>query len=846
MAATTAKIDGPLPGNSDGIAVSPQKPSNSLMQYSVTSDDYLDQFIPFIKAELREKDSLDDLVTNLEKTSQEKQSTLEGLSFDSVDDLTTSMDKIKTIVQTSSQLSTDLSSINRELNNTGQAFAREKKMALHYKKIYSKINETSLTINSCLDMLEKTNKILELIQNKEFYKALINLESLARVDFEEIEQFDFSVRIYNSIPTFKKMIIEETFNQLIKWMNLSVEKKLPQVGEVLYETCRAVNESWLSRQSNDPELLKFKVNSPIEISLREDQLKYFNPFEKGQVQIELGPLFHSILVAESVNELDKLREDFLNEILRRRDRLIYPIREAITNNNFEMLSNLESLKILMYSMIAFLVTDRYISGKTRYKVRSKKQAEDLFDSIMTKLVPLLELCLVKFTTTLDNAVEICDIVGCFLQISEYWGYDCRKLYDVMLSLFKLYIRLSVAQFLDDYMGLSLEDDSQPLTVDSRKQFETVTNNCFYKFEDKDFTFPKTLPYSVIYPGGCLRLRNFIHDLYKFLEKYYGKRLDSVSQIISSAVDQVLIDIILKDLDNKVHSSYKEEMSQNLINLEFFSNSVYEIEKYLNFSSEPVIIKSRTASTMIKLKAENAFKATRRRAEDGMFEMVDSKVDMLFDMVNFEWNSTTINEEPSISIKDMGLYLENMFKLDFSHLPYSMRTLLLIRSFDKITTHLKRSIFEADSITKEGVQNFEIDIDYIESLIQSLKGWGGHVTEVVGYEGDKANEALATMFVGLKQIVDLFKDGNLENYKDKSMRTTRFSSIKPEQAQTLVNKLEDYQIAQQKMLMMDRATPYSRSASGTPSSPTLEGGDQTHSMFSGLKRQATINGISFKK
>ncbi|VEU24329.1 DEKNAAC105489 [Brettanomyces naardenensis] len=828
----------------DGDSSSSSTKPESLIQYSLTSEDYIDQFIPFIRSELQNKNSLDDLIANLEKTSQEKQDVLEGLSFDSVDDLTSSVDKIKSIVQTSAELSKELSAINEQLNKTGTAFAEEKKKALHYKKLYNKINETFLTINSCLDMLERTNKILELIQSKQFYKALINLQSLARMDFEEIEQFEFSVRIYNSIPTFKQMIIEETFNQLIKWMNVSLEKNFPIIGEIMFDNYKSLNDAWLRKQASDEELLKFKVNSPIERTLREEKFKYFDPLENDQIQIDMGPLYHSILVFESVNELDKLKEDFANEILRRRDRLIYPIREAMTNNNFDMLSNNESLKILMYSMSAFFIADRYISEKTQFKVRTRKQTDDLFDSIISKFVPLLEKYIMRSTDTVKKATELVDIIGCFVQIAENWRFDSRKLYDLMVSLFKLYIKLSAEEFRKEYMSLSVDDDSQPITVDNLQQLKNVRDNCFYKFEDKDMTFPKVLPYSVIYPGSCLRLRSFIHGLYSFLEKYYDKRLDTLSQMISVAVDQVLINIILKDLDNKVHSSYKEEVSQNLINLEFFSNSVYEIEKYLNFSSEPLILKSRTASTMIKLKAENAFKSTRRRAENGMFEMVDSKVDMLFDMVDFDWSARDVNDEPSISIKDMGLYLENMFKLDFSHLPYSIKSLLLIRSFDKITTHMKRSIAEADSITGEGVQNFEIDLNYMESLIPSLKIGTGKAG-VLSSDADKANKTLQTMFVSLKQIVSLLKDGDLENYKDETIRQTKYSSIKPEEAQQFVNKLEEY-----RSRALEGSGQFSRSSIGGSPSPAPDTDDErTRSLFPGLKRQATtasFNGFSFKK
>ncbi|KAF6009758.1 hypothetical protein HII12_003304 [Brettanomyces bruxellensis] len=636
----------------------------------------------------RAKDNLSDLILNIETVTNEKQDTLQGVSFNSVDDVTDSVDRIRKITHSSSELAKNLDAMNKQLGITGKSFAEERKNALKYKRLNSKIDQTSSTINSCLEMLERANKVLELIRRKEFFKALANLQLLAGTDFEEVEQFDFGVRIYQSISTFRHMIIEETFNQLLKWLNLSMEKKLSDIGENLFDNHKRIIDSWMKKQRNDKSLLAFKVNSPIEKTLREEVLRNFDPLSNEAIHVDISPLYQSILVFEAVDKIDKLKEDFGNEMLRRRDRLIYPINEALANNNLDVLSSMESMTILIYSLSAFFVSDRYLSRKTTFRIRSSKQTD-------------------------------------------------------------------ISNFQKEYMDLSLDDDSQPITVDTPKQLSGIKDSCFYELANLDLEFPVTLPYSIIYPGACLRLRTFIHGLYVFLETYYAKRLDILSQMISRAVDKVLVDVILKDLDNKVHSSYKEEVSQNLINLEFFSNSVEAVEKYLNHSTDSAILRTRTPSNQVKLHAQVQFKEIRKRAEAGMFSMVDGKVDMLFEMVDFEWDSSSMNDEPSIGIKDMGLYLENMFKLDFSHLPYSMRTLLLKRSFEKITTHMKNSIFDADIITTEAIGNFELDIKYIESLIPELIVAGGDV-ESHKVDSDKSNKELENMFVTLKEIISLLK------------------------------------------------------------------------------------------
>lgn len=832
-----ASIDTSKTGSTDTLG------AQSLIKFSLTSEDYLDQFVPIIRSELQNKDNLSGLISNIEKATNEKQHSLQGVSFNSVDDVTDSVDRIQRITNASSKLATDLDAMNKQLSKTGKSFARERKNALKYKRLNGKINQTSSTINSCLEMLERANKILELIRRKEFFKALANLQLLARTDFEVVEQFEFSNRIYDSIPTFRHMIIEETFNQLLKWLNLSMEKKLSDIGENLFENYKLITNSWMKKQLNEKNLLAFKVNSPLEKTLRDEELRNFDPLSNNSIHIDIGPLYHSILVFEAVEKIDKLKEDFGNEMLRRRDRLIYPINEALANNNLDTFSSMESLTILMYSLCAFFVSDRYLSRKTLFKIRSSKQTDGTFDSMISKLTLLLKNYIQNKISDSDQAFQLLDIIGCFMQIMEGWDFETGRLYNVLVDLFKVYISISITNFQKEYMDLSLEDDSQPISVDSLKQLSGIRESCFYKLDDLGSEFPITLPYSIIYPGACLRLRTFIHGLYVFLEKYFDRKLDILSQMISRAVDKVLADVILKDLDNKVHSSYKEEVSQNLINLEFFSNSIEEIEKYLNHSTDPSMVRTRTLSNLIQLHAEVQFKEIRRRAEAGMFSMVDGKVEMLFEMVDFDWNSSSKNDEPSIGIKDMGLYLENMFKLDFSHLPYSMRTLLLKRSFEKITTHMKSSIFDANTITTEGICNFELDIKYIESLIPELIASRGNV-ETHKADGAKSNKVLQNMFVTLKEIISLLKDGDSQETPNEEVKLAKYKTIKPRECELLLSKLQNYQPVSGDLT---RST-LSSEGKALSSSPELIN-EPSRSLLSELKRTATtasFSGFSFKK
>ncbi|ODV87068.1 hypothetical protein CANARDRAFT_26501 [[Candida] arabinofermentans NRRL YB-2248] len=763
----------------------------SLIQYALGSDDYLDKFVPILKAELLSKKSLDGLIRDLNDISKNKEETLEGISFNSVDDLANSMDTISNIVQSSSDLSQEIMSINSELSKTGIELTEKKRLALDYKRLYNKINETEATINSCLDMLDKMNKVLDLVEAKEFYKALMNLNLLSRSHIENIENFEFTKRIYNSIPAIKNVIIDETLNQLIRWFNISLEKNLTTIGELLFENFNTINQVWSDKQLEDLNLIRFKINSPIEKTLRLEEFKFFDPLRNDEVQIDLDPIYHSILVFQSINEFDRLKDDFSNELLRKRDRLIYPIKDALASNNLDLFANNDSLKVVIFSLTAFFVADRLITAKTEYLLRSKKQSDDLFESVISKFIPILRRHIEKNKHDGQKLKELNNIIGLFIQVLENYDFNIDPLYQQLMYLFELYVETSIDTFKNDYLSLAAEENPQPLTVQNESQLKTIQSCCFYVFRTNKVTFPITFPFSVIYAATCSSLRDFIRNIYEFLSLYYNHKTSTLLRIIGNSVDQVLIGTILKDLDQKINSEYKEIVAQNLINLEFFSNSVIEIEKYLNFSSDPLILKLRSPSSLIKLRTEAEFRRVRTKAEEGMFELVDSKTGMLFEMLEFDWESKEVNDEPSIGIKDMSLFLKNIFMLDFSHLPYSIKSLLLIRTFDKLVTFLKTSIFQAQFITAESVKNFEIDINYIETIIPSLTQESRDERQLVN-ENESSNLTLETIFSGLKQIIELLKEGNLEGYKEDKGRMRKYNSIRPEEAIELVQKLEDYQ------------------------------------------------------
>lgn len=797
---------------------------DKLIEYALSAQEYIDQFIPIIKSELINKNSLNDLIDKLETVSVQKEEELQEISFNSIDDITHSVKVINQIVNSTESISKNIVQVNKSLNRSGKLLLEEKKKVLNLKQTKQRIEDTNNKINSCLEILDLTNKILELIKTGDFYRSLILLRSLSSNNLKELDTFQFVTQFLDAIPSFKLLIVDETFDQLNRWSNLSIERNLSECGELIFENFKNINDSWAEKQESNLQLIGYKVNSPVEMSFRSDKLKTFDPLSK--VNIELEPFFHSILVFNELAQMDDLKEYFSNDILRRIDHLFIPIKDSI--NKLNVFSSNESLKINLFSLCSFSVLDRLIGEKTDYQIRSIDDINNSYSSIVKKFLPILSNHIEYSDFDLNDLIDLNDTLGLYYQILTSYNFDCNSIYKLMLKVFNKFTNKLIETFKKSYSKLSLNDNSQHLIINSPSEFLKVSNDVFYIFHVKNPEFPMQVPFSSIYLDTCILLKDFIDQLYSFISKYYINDTNLLISKISKAIDDVLINIILKDLDDKIKSTYKEVVSQNLINLDFYSSSIHEIEKYLNYSDNKVIMRSRSFSTLIRLNSIEEFKKTRRLAIESMFTMIDFKVHSLFDMVDFDWNSDEVKSGPDTSIIDLIEFLQDSFKLNFSHLPESIKSLLLLKILDKIAKFLNDAIFESDTLTPCSVKNFQIDIEYIEDSIPNFFDSNVNID-------DSSMEPLKNLFTKLQQTTNLLVEGNLDSYKIADIRLRKFNKIDPDEAVALINKLPSLDTFDAN----DESNETLDTGNGSSYMDTSQ--DDVRSIF-GLKRSTTL----FKK
>lgn len=781
-----------------------------IFQTSLNSEDYLESLAPIVKDALK-SNGLSDLIVKLNDIVKNKDEELADLSLSSAQDINLCIDSIDKINIDSSDLNRSLQQVSTFLNKSVYELVSKKKNLLKSKELSSKINETTVVLNLCIQVLEITNRIHELIKQNKYFSALKLIEELNNIHLPKVENFSFAKKIYDSIPLLRRTIKDDSFENLCKWLSLNVERKLYDIGLGIFSNLADIQKNWKDiTEKNGVTFLSQKVNSPVEMSLRDPSLNY-NILEDKSLKIDLSTVYYAILAYRTLNESDTLSKLYHREWLKKYNRVIYPITSSVrtlTINESKFndtlvaeFHDLASLDEYLKKICAFFAIDKQINLATKFEIRSSKQSDDLWESYASKLKPVLLNFLKTHPFNIDELEEFKNLLGKFIQIMENNEFRITELYEVMIILVKDYLADElIQQFRYDFLTSIQSDHYMPLVVSEQKDYESVTKICWYK-DDAPFapknnkSLPVSFPFSEDYVHFCLGIRSLMEDIVVFIKDYYSYESSELNLIIVEQIfekvlgDQKGVGIVydLREFISK-NSSNKEILSQSYTNFEYYLFSLYELGKLINRRLKlynGLGTNNIDVNGTLTLKSIELFSQLRKYAEESIFQMVDEKLRELLDLVEYDdWYPTVSNTEPNFSIKDFALFLENLFTSIFSNLPLSFRTIGLFRSYDFIAQHFLDVLKNADGYNRIAIDNFDLDVKHLESSIDALS-----TSSKLDVNEDEGSVSLRSTFAELRQCIDLLKMDNYEDFKkNPTIRTRRFDRIKYEDGVRLINKM----------------------------------------------------------
>lgn len=785
---------------------------SDLFSSSLDSEAYLDSLAPIITEALK-ANALADFISKLNDYVKEKDEVLNQKSLDSAKDINTCIDTIDQVSDQSHQLSGSLVKVNNVLKQSTLGLIEKKSKLLKAKETERAINETSLVLNLCIQVLEITNKIHDLIKQRRYFSALKLIDELTTIHLPKVNNFSFSVKIYDSVPHLTAMIKDESFDNFCKWLSTQIERKIDDIGDRISQNREALQQHWAQMREGSTILMPHRLNSAVEMSMRDADLN-FNVFEASDLNITLGPVFDCLLVYQSLGELPNLCAAYHKEWMKKYQRIIYPMTLALSAQ--EKLSffkeskvsflDLNTLDLYLRKIAALFVVDKQLNAQTKFELRTNASAEDLWDSYANKLKPVLLNFLESETWTMDNLLtleDFKDVLGNFLQTMENSQYKITELYEILIIVLRDYYGpLLIQQFRLEFMESIQSDHYMPSVVTNKAMYDDIMKICWYKaessFAPKNVKgFPVSFPFSEDYLRYCINVRQLLKDIIDFTVEYYSHDLAELNRVIVDDIfEKCLGDTpgvgICHEMKTFItkNSNNKEIVAQSYTNLEYYLYSLYEIGKLidrrLRVSNGIGIINIDTNSTF-KLKAIELFTSVRKFSEDAIFKMVDQKVRELLEMIQYEdWEPTRANDGPSGDIEEFAIFLENLFNSIFSNLPSSFRTLGLFRSFDFISEYFLSELSNAPTFNRTAIINLDLDVRHLEQSMASL------VDNEATDNSQGGGGALQSTFAELRQSIDLLLLENHDEYtKDATFRMRRFDRLKYESAMKLLKKMRRY-------------------------------------------------------
>ncbi|KAG4304037.1 hypothetical protein PORY_002560 [Pneumocystis oryctolagi] len=728
-----------------------------IIQHSSLENNHVEVFVPVLKKAF-ELGKEDELMNLWEQWAQEKRKELEHTCLDNHQEFIDSIDQLLNVRKGVLALSERLFGLNRDIQYNCGDLASKKRALVDARRVCQIVNEVMDSIRTCLKVLRLVNKIHEWIENSEFYRALRSLEELQTVHLKDVLQFRFAQRIRDSIPYMKQQIKDAVMENLREWL-LNLRVSSSKVGELAFQRTLERQRVWNECVNRDSRLQFCEFNSPVEwvLNERDDFDVTFN----DSVQVDFTSLFECLHIYDELGLHEEFRINYENDRRVQKDLLI-PHSIVIQNKN------ISSIHRLLQDVAGFVIIEKKTLSKID-TLRSLEEVYSLWDSLCDKLVESISNS-IKDVDDLMLIQDIKSVVLLFIQSIETYDYPMKKLYNFSLSLFETYSRLLKAQFSKDFEQIVADDDYMPIVINDMEDYQKVLDVSWYKPSDlsDNIKFPITLPFSQIYPLCCVDIRNFVNQYYKFAEGYYNHCHD-IDDILKQILDELLVGHVKKKLIERLKSNNLAQIVQIIINLEHFESACDALDSLL------LEIQASNKTNNLKLRAKSEFRDAIKDAEKRIFELVNSKIDDFLEIVDYDWEASTRQTEPSSYLLEMVSYLTTLMNSTLYNLPHSIKTFLYFQTLDHFASSVMEILLSVNSkkITENFIYNLDTDLQYLERFVESL--------------GDPS-VSYADTFLEQRQSLNFLMSEAPEEYLNSDIQFKKYSRVKPQTAIVLLEKI----------------------------------------------------------
>jgi hypothetical protein len=275
----------------------------------------------------------------------------------------------------------------------------------------------------------------------------------------------------------------------------------------------------------------------------------------------------------------------------------------------------------------------------------------------------------------------------------------------------------------------------------------------------------------MYPLCCIDIRNFLNQIYLFSDDYFQKST-IIDSTLRTSLDDLLCQNVCQSLLDRLSSQYPGQIVQILTNLEHFETACSELQ-YLLFEARS----SPAAPEPIVLAATEKFKAAKKTASDRIFELVNSKIDDLIELAEYDWMTTKppTSAEPSEYMGELTRYLSNIMSSVLLALPTEIKEFIYFDALSHATTAILNLPLDdgVRRITPSAVKTLANDTRYLAAFVEGL-----------------GNPILMENLDELTQTVALMGTENSDEFYDMTLRNKKYSRVDNMKGAILLEKVAE--------------------------------------------------------
>ncbi|KAF8972837.1 hypothetical protein BGZ46_010030, partial [Entomortierella lignicola] len=573
----------------------------------------------------------------LTKFIRRKEMEIEKMCNSNYQEFVQSVDRLLKVRQGTVDLKDKIHTLNTDVQRAGNELTAKKRELIESKRILENIATATETLRTCIHFLDLANRVNVQVENRKYYSALRIVDEIQVVHLRSVIQFEFARHMQDCIPILQHAIKDAVTTEMKEWL-VSIRASQKAMGKLAMDRMAARQKRWRERSNNGFRLKTLhNVNSAVEVAINEEN--EVDILDSDQFQLDLKPLYQCLHIYDELGQRAEFRANYAED---RRAQAKLTISSMTTSFNFKD-RDTENFESLLQDIVGFFIVEHLIFYSTT-NFRTQSQLDELCEMGTNILLRLLNEGLNNLQDP-DLFLKVKLLLMLYIQTMESYNYPVKKLNDLLLTLFRTYADQLETKFSANFHKLVDEDDYTPMLVENQDEYNFLQKLFRFK-EDRKSTrqgFPRTLPFSKVVPYCCEDIRDFVGQFYQFVEGF-NQEQNEMDDLVKDSLDTLLIQHVHSVWLKKLESRNLSQISQIIINLEYFQGACGDFEQLLTE------MRSTVDSNKISLQATGLFRETRKSAEKRVSELVNSKIDDILELAEYDWLPSGIQDLHSTYIQ----------------------------------------------------------------------------------------------------------------------------------------------------------------------------------------------------